>query len=426
MNERIRQQHEGALRSRVEPDDLTDIRPIPRVSVQAFCESESVAAAIAQAGADRRMVRANVKVQMGGLEAAIAHYRSAPTPSLIIVETRLGAANLLASLQPLADVCDPTTKVVVVGHQNDVSLYRDLIRAGVSEYMVAPLTMADMLRVIATLYADPARDPLGRTLAFIGAKGGVGASTIAHNIGWSISSLFHAEVVIADLDLAFGTANIHFDQDPAQGIAEAVFSPERIDEVYLDRLLAQCGENLSLLAAPSTLERNYDLDVDSVRQVVDTTQRTAPYVVLDVPHQWSAWARSVLTLADEIIVVAEPELANLRNAKNLIDTLVTARPNDTPPRLVLNRTGIPKRPEIATSAFAEALGTPPLAVLPFEPQLFGEAVNAGRMVGELHAQHAVVESWREAARVLTGRQDIKHQRKTGMDGILDRLRFLKK
>src|SRR5690606_22485807 len=104
-------------------------------SVQAFCESESVAAAIAQAGADRRMVRANVKVQMGGLEAAIAHYRSAPTPSLIIVETRLGAANLLASLQPLADVCDPTTKVVVVGHQNDVSLYRDLIRAGVSEYM---------------------------------------------------------------------------------------------------------------------------------------------------------------------------------------------------------------------------------------------------------------------------------------------------
>src|SRR5690606_11107292 len=132
--------------------------------------------------------------------------------------------------------------------------------------------------------------------------------------------------------------------DPAQGIAEAVFAPDRIDEVYLDRLLAQCGEHLSLLAAPSTLERTYDFEPDSFRQVVDTAQRTAPYVVLDVPHLWAGWSRSVLSLADEIVIVAAPELASLRNAKNLIDTLARARPNDAPPRLILNQAGVPKRP----------------------------------------------------------------------------------
>src|SRR5690606_12995780 len=180
---------------------------------------------------------------------------------------------------------------------------------------------------------DPESKPLGKSLAFVGAKGGVGASTVAHNIAWAIAGRFRLETVIADLDLPFGTAGISFDQDPAQGIAEAVFAPERIDEVYLDRLLVQCGDKLSLLAAPSTLERTYDLEDDSFRQLVDTAQRMAPHVVLDVPHSWNGWERSVLTLADEIVVVAEPELANLRNAKNLIDTLLRERPNDRPPRL---------------------------------------------------------------------------------------------
>ena len=150
----------------------------------------------------------------------------------------------------LAEFCDPSTKVVVIGHYNDVWLYRELIRSGISEYVVAPISMADIVGVIASIFVDPDAEPLGRSIAFIGAKGGVGSSTIAHNVAWAMSTLFESEVVVADLDLAFGTANINFDQDPAQGIAEAVFAPERIDEVYLDRLLAQCAEHLSLLAAP--------------------------------------------------------------------------------------------------------------------------------------------------------------------------------
>ncbi|RIK85276.1 MAG: CtpF protein [Hyphomicrobiales bacterium] len=404
---------------------MAELRPVPRISIQAFCETEGVAGPIERAGSDRRMAKTHLKVHMGGIATAIDFYHSAQTPNLIIVESRDDPRQLIARLGELAEVCDPSSKVVVVGHYNDVWLYRELIRFGISEYVVAPVSMADILSVISSIFVDPAAEPLGRSVAFIGAKGGVGSSTLAHNVAWTVSSLFSSEVVVADLDLAFGTANINFDQDPAQGIAEAVFSPERIDEVYLDRLLAQCAERLSLLAAPSMLDRTYDFEADAFLQIIDVAQRTAPFLVLDVPHVWSGWAKSVLMQADDVVITATPELANLRNAKNLVDTLKKLRPNDGPPRLVINQAGIPRRPEISPEDFAEPLGLEPMAVIPFDPALFGNAANNGRMLGETDANHAVVRTIGDIAHVLTGRAEIKSKKRPGLSDLIARLKLRK-
>ncbi len=404
---------------------MKELRPIPRISIQAFCETEGVAAPIERAANDRRMAKAHLKVHMGGIATATEFYHSAQTPNLIVVESREEPQQLIASLSKLSEVCDPSSKVVVIGHYNDVWLYRELIRFGISEYIVAPIAMADILSVISSIFIDPDAAPLGKSIAFIGAKGGVGSSTIAHNIGWTMSSLFSSEVVVADLDLAFGTANINFDQDPAQGIAEAVFSPERIDEVYLDRLLAQCAERLSLLAAPSMLDRAYDFDPEAFTQIIEIAQRTAPLLILDVPHIWSGWSRNVLTQADEIVITATPELANLRNTKNLVDTLRKLRPNDAPPKLVINQAGIPKRPEISPEDFVEPLDVTPLAVIPFDPALFGTSANNGRMLGEMDSQHAIVKMINEMAHVLTGRSEIKSKKKAGLGDLLARLRLKK-
>lgn len=402
------------------------LRPVPRISIQAFCETEGVAGPIERAGEDRRMAKAHVKVHMGGIQTAIELYQTAPTPNLIILESRAEPRAVLEALRQLAEYCDPSSKVVVIGHYNDVGLYRELIRSGVSEYVVAPISMADIVSVISTIFVDPEAEPIGRSIAFVGAKGGVGSSTIAHNVAWSMSTLFKSEVVVADLDLAFGTANINFDQDPAQGIAEAVFSPERIDEVYLDRLLAQCAEHLSLLAAPSTLERVYDFDADAFSQVIDTAQRTAPLLVLDVPHVWSGWTKTTLMKADEVVITATPELANLRNAKNMVDMLKRIRPNDPPPKLIVNQVGVPKRPEISAQDFAEPLGIPPMSVIPFDPLLFGNSANNGRMLGEMDAAHPIVHSINEMAHVLTGRSELKVRKKAGLGAILGRLALKKK
>ena len=401
---------------------LRALRPIPRISIQAFCETESVANPIERAAEDRRMSKAHLKVHMGGIETAIEYYQSAPTPNLIIVESRNEPKQLIESLHRLAETCDPNTKVVIIGHYNDVWLYRELIRSGISEYVVAPISMADVVSVISAIFVDPEAAPIGKAIAFIGAKGGVGSSTISHNVAWAVSSLFESEVVVADMDLAFGTANINFDQDPAQGIAEAVFAPERIDEVYLDRLLAQCAEHLSLLAAPSTLDRVYDFDADAFAQLIDIAQRSAPVLVLDVPHIWTGWTRATLMHADEIVITVTPELANLRNAKNLVDMLKKIRPNDIPPRLIINQVGMPKRPEISPAEFAEPLGLTPLAVIPFDAQLFGNAANNGRMLGEIDKQSAIVNTVKEIAHVLTGRTEVRAKRKPGLNELLGRLK----
>ncbi|WP_208648450.1 AAA family ATPase [Mesorhizobium hawassense] len=402
------------------------LRPVPRISIQAFCETEGVANPVERAGEDRRMAKAHLKVHMGGVPTAIEFYQSAPTPNLILLESRSEPQQLLEQLGQLAEYCDPSSKVVVIGHYNDVGLYRELIRSGISEYVIAPVSMTDIVSVVSSIFVDPESEPIGRSIAFIGAKGGVGSSTIAHNVAWAMSSLFKSEVVIADLDLAFGTANINFDQDPAQGIAEAVFSPERVDEVYLDRLLAQCAEHLSLLAAPSTLERVYDFDAEAFSQVIETAQRSAPLLVLDMPHIWSGWTKSTLIKADEIVITATPELANLRNTKNMVDMLKRLRPNDPPPKLIINQAGVPKRPEIAAADFAEPLGITPMAVINFEPLLFGNAANNGRMLSEMDAKNPVVATINEIAHVLTGRSEIKAKKKAGLGSILGKLSRNKK
>ena len=92
------------------------------------------------------------------------------------LETDAGPRDLLTELAPLAEVCDPSSRVILVGRHNDIALYRELIRSGISEYIVAPFSMADMMGAIASIFVDPEAEPLGRSIAFIGAKGGSGAT----------------------------------------------------------------------------------------------------------------------------------------------------------------------------------------------------------------------------------------------------------
>src|SRR6185436_408106 len=162
------------------------IAPAPRVSVQAFCETVETAAAVQSAGEDRRLAKAHLKIQMGGMAAAIEAYRSAPTPNVIILETE-SRSDILTGLDQLATVCDSGTRVVVIGRVNDVTLYRELVRRGVSDYVIAPVNTLDVVRSICNLFSAPEAKSVGRIIAVVGAKGGVGASTIAHNIAWAIA-----------------------------------------------------------------------------------------------------------------------------------------------------------------------------------------------------------------------------------------------
>jgi pilus assembly protein CpaE len=406
--------------------DMTDsqdrvIAPVPRVTIQAFCETSDVAEVIEAAAADRRMQKAHIKIQMGGPAAALEAYRHAPTPNVIVLESHGHRPGIVEYLDGLAEVCDAGTKVIVIGHVNDVVLYRDLMRRGVSEYLIAPVAILDFVRAVSELFTVPGAEPVGRVIAVVGAKGGVGASMLAHNLAWTIAGQAMTATVIVDLDVAFGTAALDFNQDPPQGIAEAIFAPDRLDANLVDRLLSKCSDHLTLLAAPAMLDRTIDLTETAVDGLLDILRSSIPTIVLDVPHTWTAWAKRVLVSADEVVIVAAPELASLRNAKSLFEVLRQSRPNDRLPKIVLNQTGVPKRPEIAVSEFAKALGTELAAVMPFDAQLFGTAANNGQMIAEVQPSGKAAETFLALAAALTGRVEMKRSRSNLLDPLLAKL-----
>jgi pilus assembly protein CpaE len=379
-------------------------RAIPRIAIHAFCTRTSTLGLMRTITKDRRMKNVAMDVFEGGVAAAMQYYVNETTPNLLIIEGAGDPRELLGDLDSLAEYCDENIKVVVVGQTNDIRLYRELMRRGVSEYLVAPLDPVQMIRAISALFADPEAPFTGKTLAITGVKGGVGASSIAHNLAWALTERCKVNATLVDLDLNFGTTGLDFNQDTAATIADALMSPDRFDDAVMGRLISKATDRLSLFTAPATLDRTYNLDPETYTRVLDQVRGSVPFMVLDLPHIWTDWFKSTVISADELIIVASPDLASLRNGKNLIDFLKAARPNDNPPKLVLNMVGLPKRPEIPPKDFGQAIGIDPTLVLPFDAQLFGTAANNGQMVFDVAPESKVSLALDQLAAMITGKE----------------------
>tara|TARA_B100000678_G_scaffold161909_1_gene135312 strand:- start:11082 stop:12485 length:1404 start_codon:yes stop_codon:yes gene_type:complete len=393
----------------VADDGLTGDMTVPRITVHAYCERAATAQIIELASKDRRLAKANIEIQEGGLARAIQVYQDQTTPDLLIIESSLPGKQMLAQIDALAELCDPNIRVLVIGAMNDVQLYRQLVARGVSEYLVPPFQPVQLIQSISALYVDPDRPFMGRSLAVVGAKGGVGASTIAHNLAWSISENIEINSTLVDLDLSWGTTALDFNQESSQTIADALSDPDRVDDNVLDRLLSKATDRLTLFTAPASLGADYQFPEESYDEIIDRVRRNVPYVVLDMPHVWSDWARNALVNADDVVIVCQPDLASLRNGKNLVDFLKNARSNDAPPKVVLNMVGVPKRPEIPVKDFAAAIGVEPSLVLPFEPGLFGQASNNGQMISETSPDSKSSVGIDHLAAQLTGRSVVDRQ-----------------
>ncbi len=397
-------------------------QPVPRITIHASCDRIDIERLVTGAAGDRRLARAEISVDSGGIDAAVVRFASQASPNLLILDTLLHGAALLASLDRLAEVIEQGTKVVIVGAVNDIGLFRELMARGISEYIVPPISAVDLIRAVCGLYVNPEKPFAGRVIAVVGARGGIGASTLAHNLAWSIAERQESGANLLDLDLSFGTAALDFNQDPAQSIADVLLAPDRVDDVFLERVTTKQTQRLQMLTAPATLEREFELDAQAVEAVVERVRRSSPFVVLDLPHTWNSWIKHTLLSADDVVIVAGPDLASLRNAKNIMDLLKAMRPYDSPPMVALSMVGVPKRPEIPFKDFAEALGATPVASFPFDPQLFGAAANNGQMIGELAPTSKIAIAIDTLAAQLTGRKPVEAKKPT----LTDKLPFLKR
>lgn len=408
------------------PQEHFPVALVPRINIGVFCDNQQTGQAAQAASVDRRMSKAHTTIQMGGITTAAQVYQSEATPNVVVVESHGDRSQIMAELSQFAEVCQPNTKVIVIGHVNDVILYRELMKNGVTEYLVAPITPMQLIETIANIYSDPKSAPLGRIIAFVGSKGGVGSSTIAHNVAWAVSQRLNIETVITDLDLPFGTSALNFNQDGGGGIVEALGQPDRVDSTLIDRLMTKLGNKLSLLNGPSGIDRDVGIEATSIETVLGVVRQSAPLIIVDVPNVWAPWVKQTLLSADEVIITATPELPSLRNSKNLFDMLKAGRPHDRQPRLILNQVGVPKRPEIPAAEFGKALGIEPSAIVPHDPQSFGLAQGNGQMIFDVAPKSKSAEVLFGLAETVAGTHKTVKPGRFDLSSMMQKLPMMKK
>jgi pilus assembly protein CpaE len=374
-----------------------------RATIDAFTLAPATAAALDGLKADSAFAMARIEVRPGGIAAAISAYAGRSSPQLVIVEEEDDDATLLAHLDRLAEVCDAGTRVVVIGRLNDIGLFRTLMARGVSEYLVAPVNVAQLAGAIAKLFTDPDATSRGKVIAFWGARGGVGASTLAQNTAHALGARLPEPAIYIDLDLAFGASLLAFNIDPRQTVGDALGEPERLDPVLLDRLMLTYDDKVRVLAAAADPRQARIPTLDGIDRLLDLAATMAPAVVVDLPRAWSDWTEHVLAAADETVVVATPDLAALRETKTLLDTLAPRRAAGNPARVVVNKVDAYRKTQLSPKDFTETLGVAPMLILAFEPQLFGDAANTGQMLGVAAKGHKVVEAIGGFAERLVGR-----------------------
>jgi pilus assembly protein CpaE len=371
----------------------------PAINIHVSWERPAARAMLAVFAADPRLARTEITEDEGGIDAACRHFSREASPDLLIIDTTLAPACLIEQLDGLLPRLDAKTRIMVIGEANDVGLLRDLARRGVAHYLLEPRP-GDVIGQICELFAE--RDN-AHVIAVVGARGGVGASTIAQNIAWSIAERQGAPTALVDLDLSFGIAGFDLEEKGVQSMGVGFLAPDIVDDAFLDRAAVKQTEKLSVFAAPPSVAQPFDLEAEAVARVLARVRRTAQHVVVDVPHHWAPWIKAVLSEADEVLVVATPDLASLRNAKNLVETLKERRAGRAEPLLLLSMAGLAKGAEISAKDFTEAIGAKPVETLLFDPGLFGMAAIKGKSIGQMAPRSQAGLALDALAWVLTGR-----------------------
>ncbi len=292
---------------------------IIRISIGAFLLSKESLSAIEALKEDRLFFRSTIETHEGGIEAAATHLAEKTTPDLLIVESTASQDKMFGQLEALANVCDPETRLILIGVENDIELFRTLIAEGVSDYMVAPISEERLKASVTKIFQTRSGED-GRVIAFVGMTGGAGSSVIAHNVAYELAEIYDEQVILVDLDISYGTAALNLNMQPRQTIVDALSNSGSLDATMVNQYLMEFGDTkLSVLTSPSSLGTGMNVSSGPLDAVLGVVRPMAGYIVLDIPHVWEEWVNDVLAGADEVVMVFRPDLTNLRNAKNVIE-----------------------------------------------------------------------------------------------------------
>lgn len=316
-------------------------------------------------------------IMRGGITKALQHLAVERSPTVLFVDIS-GVELPLARIHELADVCEPGVTVIAIGDHNDVELYRELMETGVTDYVVKPVTRQRLAKALSSTTGardtTPISQRLGKVVACVGARGGVGTTTLASNLAWYLANQMKRRVGLVDLDLQHGDCALTLDLKPTPGLREALANPLRVDAVFLERTMTVQGERLFVLSSEEALRDQLQFTADAPARLISVLRRQVHCVILDVPRIPAEPYRRALEIADFRIIVADQTLHAIRDAARL-RAMLGERIGEHLNLLVVNRAGEGGKHAVTVKEMQEVIGLSPKAVIPFQPRLFAKAAS---------------------------------------------------
>ncbi|MFA4995258.1 MAG: AAA family ATPase [Bdellovibrionales bacterium] len=343
-------------------------------------------------------------VQQGGPDMFAQLLESAAPPKMVIVDIDQ-QADPAAVTARIINLCGGECRLVVVGSKNDVTLYRKILGAGAVDYLVKPLTPDLLNQALAAALRGPAVSNKqvakeARVVVFIGARGGIGTSTISLNTAWIMAHELDRNVALFDLDLHFGTSSLSLDLDPGHGLRDIVSSPNRVDALMIASSIVPESDNLSILGAEEAVDEVTPIDGAAIAALLKEMKSNFDVIVIDLPRHILASQKRLLASAHEVVVVSDLTLAGIRDTLRIKNAL-TAIGCSGHISTIGARVSPSGSGQVTRAIFEKGIKNPIDAAIPEDSASLTTASNSGKALGAIAPRAAITKVMRELALKLT-------------------------
>ncbi len=345
-------------------------------------------------------------IHKGGPAEAIDFLRSGAIPQALLLDFSK-SKNAEEDAKIIKDLA-PAMTLIGLGAVNDVVLFRKLLAAGCSDYLIKPLAHDTFEQAIISAahfsVAEEKKSGEGDLIVIVGSRGGVGASTIAVNLAWILAEENRFSVSLADLDIHFGTAALALDIEPSPGLREALKNPSRIDSLFVTSALVKATERLYVMGSEEPLDEEILPDPEAMGLLLSELRRRFRFVLVDLPRNMIRLQDTILASATKIVVVSDISLAGIRDTVRLLTKIkqVATKPSI---KIVANKFNNITA-GLAVKDFERGTDTKIDIVVPEDVKI-AVAANAGKPVASVSgglssASKALIE-YRNLAALITGK-----------------------
>ncbi|MBC8719081.1 hypothetical protein [Ochrobactrum sp. Marseille-Q0166] len=327
---------------------------LPSISIGAFLLSDELDVNLTELCTDEGARRAKVHRFWGGSQAALKQL-NIESYDLILVEFDEEPKNIGRIVEEIASMCPADTKAIIAGQVNDITLYRGLIELGVSEYIPAPFSKDKILKSLNKIYSNYSYDQC-RTTVFIGSKGGVGTSVLANNASYYTSKSLKNNTVLLDLDFNFGSSSLYFNLPNKNQFQDVICGINSIDSVLMKRIVFDISDRLSVFSYRSPIDKTQNINKDIINSIFENCKKISNHVIIDLGNDLSDKYNDVIISANEIVIVTEPNIINLRNTAFIIDFIRNISVKIPNINIIINNVNRNKNYELSESEFIKITG----------------------------------------------------------------------